>query len=266
MSFYDFTPDSLNDSASLTKSIVKNITPKNGQPFNKTSLADRGYQGQTLTSVDLISAASGKELLGNAAYGNLYRMNIARENLNSLANTILEDKISSDPNVDSASLALNIFSRSGIGLQGSAGLIDNFGQNLTMKYGSGYNAPETASVEGVAHGSVDYAGTVGFVGAGVRPVALQQNMSVQEKLWYVQRAELLASKINISTNDKNILKNGFDFDVRDSNTEAFYDTSSIVPRSKRSNRKKNIARYNSSTVTKSLYICFSYRVFNSFVV
>lgn len=266
MSFYDFTPESLTDSASLTKSIVKNITPKNGQPFNKTSLADRGYQGQTLTSVDLISAASGKELLGNGLYGNLYRMNITRENLNSLANTLLEDKISSDPSVDSASIALNIFSRSGIGLQGSAGLVDSFSENLNSKYGMGYNSPETTSVEGLAHGSVDYTGSVGFVGAGVKPVALQQNMNVQERIWHLQRAELLASKLNVTVEDKGILKNGFDFDIRDSNTEALYDTSSIVPRSKRFNRKKNISRYHSSTISKGLYISFFNRIFvSSFV-
>jgi hypothetical protein len=261
MSFYDFTPESLNSSASLTKSIVRNITPKNSQPFNKTSLADRGYQGQTLTSVDLISAASGKELLGNGAYGNIYRMNIARENLNSLANTILEEKLSNDPNVDSASLALNIFARSGIGLQGSSGLVNNLSENLNLKYGMGYSSPETASVDGFAHGSVEYTGSVGFVGAGVRPVALQQNMTVQEKTWYSGRAELLSTKLNISQYDKNVLKNGFDFDIRDSNTEALYDTSSIVPRSKRFNRKKNFPGYNSSSISKSVCICFLNRIF-----
>lgn len=265
MSYYDFTPENLNDSASLTKSIVKNINPKNSQPFNKTSLADRGYQGQTLTSVDLISAASGKELLGNTVYGNLYRMNIARENLNSLSNTLLENKITNDPNVDSASLALNIFARSGIGLQGSAGLVDSFSENLMMKYGSGYS-PETTSVEGLAHGSVDYAGSSGFVGAGVRPIALDKDITAQEKTWYLNRAELLASKLNISAVDKGILKNGFEFDIRDSNTEVFYNTSSIVPRSKRRNRKKNIRRYCYSTLSKSVYISFFNRIFvSSFV-
>jgi hypothetical protein len=226
MSFYDFTPDSLNDSASLTKSIVRNITPKNGQPLNKTSLSDRGYQGQTLTSVDLISAASGKELLGNLNYGNLYRMNITRENLNSLANTVLEGKIGNDPNIDSASLSLEILSRSGVGLQGSRGLLSDFSENLNSKYGMGYSSPETVSVEGLAHGVVDYSGSTGFVGAGVRPVALAQSMNATEKIWYGSRAELLASKLN--TYDKNVLINGFNFDIRDTNIGALYDTSSRV--------------------------------------
>jgi hypothetical protein len=255
MSYYDFTPENFSDSNSLTKSIIKNITPRSGQLFNKTSLADRGYQGQTLTSVDLISAASGKELLGNSLYGNLYRMNIARENLNSLSNTLLENKITNDPNVDSASLALNIFARSGIGLQGSAGLVDGISENLIMKYGSGYS-PETASVEGLAHGSVDYAGASGFVGAGLRPVAMDKDMSAQEKTWYLNRSELLASKLNVSEGDKNILKNGFEFDIEDSYIQALYDTSSLVPRSKRHNRKKNISGYYNSTISESLYISF----------
>jgi hypothetical protein len=226
MSFYNFTPENLSDSASLTKSIVENIAPKNGQPLNKTSLSERGYADQTLTSVDLLSAASGKELLGNLNYGNIYRMNITRENLNSLANTLLEEKISNDPNIDSASSVLQVFSRSGIGLQGSRGLVDNFEENLRAKYGMGYSASEKVSVEGLPHGSVEYNGSAGFVGGGIRPIALVQNMSALEKAYYFDRSKLLASKLNVSNYDKGILVNGFQFDIRDDNTNAQYDTSS----------------------------------------
>jgi hypothetical protein len=93
MAFYDINSNNLKDSKEFSKAIAKNIVPKNGVAITKTSFAQDGYRNQTLSSADIISAASGKELLANGVYTNIYRINMMNENLRGLAVSIMEDKI-----------------------------------------------------------------------------------------------------------------------------------------------------------------------------
>lgn len=226
MSHYNIDKDDLNDSKSFTKAIVNNIVPKGGKSIEGTSLAERGYAGQTLTSVDLISAASGNELFGTARYGNLFRMNIARENLNSLASTIMENKLPSVGDIDPATLALRVMTKGGIGLEGSKGLIDDISSRLQMKYGP---SDPSYNVDGLSHSSVEYESNPGLATSGFMAVAFEKALSNEEKTWRVERARLLAQKIRASDWEKNVLMNGFMFDIRDNNLSAQYDTKSIVP-------------------------------------
>ena len=89
MSFFDININDLADSNSIASAIAGNAIPKNGKNILSTSAAARGYVDQTLTSSDLVSAASGKDLLAGGVYGNIYKINMMRESLSSLANTIL---------------------------------------------------------------------------------------------------------------------------------------------------------------------------------
>jgi hypothetical protein len=81
-------------------------------------------------------------------------------------------------------------------------------------------------VDGKAHSAVDYNTNPSFLGAGVRPVALLESLSVQEAQYYNERASLLDSLMNTS------IKNGFMFDIDNSLTSAEYDTSSMHPKAK----------------------------------
>lgn len=89
MSFFDISINDLSDSKSIANAIAGNAVPKNGKNILSTSAASRGYADQTLTSSDLVSASSGKDLLAGGVYGNIYRINMMRESLSSLTNTIL---------------------------------------------------------------------------------------------------------------------------------------------------------------------------------
>ncbi len=89
MAYFNFSIDDLQDSSTLASAIANNIVPKNGINILATSTASRGYSGQTLTTSDLISSASGKDLLASGVYGNMYRTNMASISLNSLATSAL---------------------------------------------------------------------------------------------------------------------------------------------------------------------------------
>jgi len=239
MSHYNLSNDNLKDSKSFNKAIVDNIVPQGGKPIEGTSLAERGYVGQTLTSVDLISAASGNELFGSARYGNLFRLNMARENLNSLANTILENQLPASEGSDSASLALNVLTRSGMGVQGSKGLVENITSRLEAKYGS---VQAQYNIDGLPHSYFEYGTSAVSVASIGRPVNLEKSLSNDEKSWRLERATLLAQKIRASDWEKSVLINGFTFDIRNDNLSARYDTSSIVPGSENTYETRTVSR------------------------
>jgi hypothetical protein len=101
MSYFDISIDSLQNSETFANAIADNIVPKNGKNIIGTTTAQRGYAGQTLSSTDLVSAASGKDLLASGVYGNMYRLNMTRESLSSLSSSILGSE-DSDLSIPSA--------------------------------------------------------------------------------------------------------------------------------------------------------------------
>lgn len=230
MSHYNIPIESIKDSKNFNKAIIDNIVPQGGKAIEGTSLAERGYQGQTLTSVDLVSAASGNELFGSARYGNLFRLNMARENLNSLASTIMENQLPTTDGSDAASLALRVMTRSGMGLEGSRGLIEDVTARLEAKYGG---VEAQYNIDGLPHSYFEYGTTSVSVASIGRPVNFEKDLSNDEKTWRLERATLLAQKIRASDWEKSVLINGFPFDIRNDNLSAQYNTSSIVPRSRK---------------------------------
>lgn len=228
MSFYEFNSDSLKDSKSFARSIVRNIVPRGGKSITSTSLSSRGFENSSMTTVDLISAASGKELLKSSYYQNIFHSNIIRENLNSLSTTIMEGQLPSSINEDQASLSLSVLSQSGIGLDGNRGLVNSLTSALQNKYEYGQTS-QVGIVNGLPHSDEDYDSSIAPPGSNMNlsPVALANKMNFSQRFYYSERHRLLSSKIKISEEDKISLLQGFNFDINDNQTEAeYYSTSS----------------------------------------
>ena len=153
-SHYDFTSDSIKDSKSFTESIIRNIVPKGGKNIVSTSLSQRGFEDKTLTSVDIFSAASGKEIFKNPVYENAFRANLIRENLNSLSASIMQGQFP-DSIEDPATLSAQILTQSGIGVEGNRGLITGLSSNLNSTYNN-TKTQNTAMAGNLPHLAVDY--------------------------------------------------------------------------------------------------------------
>lgn len=107
MSEHKFNIDNLSSSASIAKSFSDSLVPIGGTEIRATSTASRGYQNQTLVSTDLISSASGKELLGSSVYSNMFNLSMTRENLNSLSRSVFSNTDSlkvTETNIDGESI------------------------------------------------------------------------------------------------------------------------------------------------------------------
>ena len=223
MSFYEFDANSLNDSKSFTQSIVRNIVPRNGKAIIGTSMSERGFTGRTLNSPDLISAASGKYLFKNQVYDNVFRANIVRENLSSLAATIIEGQLPAVEGQDAGSLAAKILTQSGIGVEGNSGLLRNFSTSLNSSYNNQSTGIFGVGENYVPHSLQDYNSSTGAIGGRYFDVALQSRLTQDQKSYYSTRGELLSKNLYIGDHDKTALIHGFNFDIRDSNTAAEYD-------------------------------------------
>lgn len=223
MSFYEFDANSLNDSKSFTQSIVRNIVPRNGKAVIGTSMSERGFTGRTLNSPDLISAASGKYLFKNPVYDNAFRANLIRENLNSLATTIMEGQLPVVEGQDAGSLAARILTQSGIGVEGNSGLLRNMSTALNSTYSNQSTGAVAVGENSVPHSFQDYNPSSGSVAVKYFDVAKQSRLTQDQKSYYSIRGELLSKNIYIGEGNKNALINGFNFDIRDSNTTAEYD-------------------------------------------
>jgi hypothetical protein len=89
MSTHNFTSSNLSDSASIAKAFSDSLVPINGKAIVATTTAVNGYQNQTLVSTDLISSASGKELLASNIYSDMFNTNMTRESLTALSRSII---------------------------------------------------------------------------------------------------------------------------------------------------------------------------------
>lgn len=233
MSYFDISIDSLQNSETFANAIADNIVPKNGKNIIGTTTAQRGYSGQTLSSTDLVSAASGKDLLASGVYANMYRLNMTRESLSSLSSSILGSE-DSDLQIPSANqvdddgnpiikkgseAALSIIASSSLGRSYNAGIIPDFQNLLESKYRqndsegghSGENGPPTTEA----------------VSAGYMPIALASNLTEQEIKYYISRGSILKSSASIT--DSGVLTQGFQFDITDSLIDITYNSTTIFP-------------------------------------
>jgi len=233
MAYFNFSIDDLQDSSTLASAIANNIVPKNGINILATSTASRGYSGQTLTTSDLISSASGKDLLASGVYGNMYRTNMASISLNSLATSALGSENDDMSILDSSNLnedgspkvikgkeaGLRIVAGSQLGRKYNEGLIDGFADILKSAY--------SAAADGAGHSDVSSGSESSAVSAGYMPIALESKLSEVEKAAYVARGNLLKSSAVITPSSS--LINGFTFDINNSLTNLTYDSSTIFP-------------------------------------
>ena len=228
-SFYEFNKNSLNDSKSFTMSIVNNIVPRNGKAVVATSQSQRAYTGRTLTTPDLLSAASGKYLFKNPVYQNVYRSNLIKENYKGLLTTMLEGQLTSDGE-EAEAVAANILLQSGLGRQGSdRGLFKDVSTALNATYNTASkSAAYSVGTNNLPHVWQDYESAPGAVATKYMDVALSSRLTDLQKTYYSQRGELLSKHVRLSKGDINVLKNGFFFDIKDNNLAAEYD----VPNSK----------------------------------
>jgi hypothetical protein len=233
MSYFDISIENLQNSETLSNAIADNIVPKNGKNILATTTAARGYAGQTLSSSDLISAASGKDLLASGVYGNLYRISMARESLSSLSSSILGSEnadlqIPSPNEVDAdgnpiikkgQDAALSIIAGSSLGRKYNDGVIADFANLLINKY--------QQSGDGSGHSPDNGQSSSEAVSAGYMPIALASNLNEQEIKWYIERGSILKTSAYI--NDSDVLTQGFQFDIQDSLLNLTYNSTTIFP-------------------------------------
>jgi len=151
----------------------------------------------------------------------MFRADMARESLNSIATSAFEYQITdkSKPTVD----VVNSFLISGsFGRKYNDGLISDLDSAIRSKYSVGGLSGTVYDLGGYGHSSVDY-GQSAMLGAGIMPIARFSQLTDLQKSWYSERGGLLDTKLNTG------IKSGFLFDIDNSNTEAEYNTGTIVP-------------------------------------
>lgn len=234
MSFFDFSIDNFTDSNSISSAISNNIVPKDGINIVGTTTAARGYAGQTLSSVDLISAASGKDLLASGVYGSMHRISATRESLNSLASSILgnaDDSLSvlsrqpnsTDPEgnphiLKGQAAALQIISGTSLGRNYNNGLLQGFQDLLESKYGNSNSSGDDTGPAAI--------GSEGGVSSGENSIALEENLSEMQIQAYKNRGAVLKSAIDLQGGSE---LNGFSFDIENGLQDLKYDSSTIFP-------------------------------------
>jgi len=151
----------------------------------------------------------------------MFRADMARESLNSIATSAFEYQITdkSKPTGD----VVNSFLTSGsFGRKYNDGLISDLDSAIRSKYSVGGLSETVYDIGGNGHSSVNY-GQSAMVGAGVMPIARTSKLTDVQKSWYSERGGLLDSKLGTG------IKSGFLFDIDNSNTQAEYNTGTIVP-------------------------------------
>jgi len=234
MSFFDFSIENFTDSNTIANAISDNIVPKDGINIIGTTTAARGYAGQTLSSVDLISAASGKDLLASGVYGNMHRLSMTRENLSSLVTSVLgnsDDSLSvlsrkpgsADADGNPAVLrgqaaALQIIAGTSLGREYSDGMLEGFRDLLQAKY--------SGSLDSGNDMGPGAAGSDGPVSAGENQIAFKDELTNIPRAAYQLRGKMLKSVINLEGGSE---LNGFNFDIENTLKDLKYDSSTIFP-------------------------------------
>jgi len=235
MSTHNFNSDNLSDSASIAKAFSDSLVPVNGKAILATTTAARGYSDQSLVSTDLISSASGKELLASNIYSNMFNINMTRESLSSLSRSILSNNsITIEENVNGeikkysgAQASLKMATAGALGKKYNESMFDQINRKIeTNNPALGASGVEDSEYETDS----DAVATIGM------PVALHALLSNDEKKWYLDRSNLLMSKhINDSERTYHLedrgqaLAGGFPIDIPDDLEYLSYMISSDFP-------------------------------------
>ena len=212
--------DSLENSGAIAKNFSDNLVPANGIEITATTTASRGYAEQTLVSADIISSASGKELLSSRVYSDMFNVNMNRESLSTLTKSIFGPSSSikslnvsevgangSDETGTTYSgqeAALRIATSGSLGKKYNQGIYDEINSKIAENYNSG---PSDTDTDVPYEVPPDVVTTTGF------PIALFSLLTDEQKNWYKDRGSQLA-KLGV-VNDSSYLTNGFSFDIPD---------------------------------------------------
>jgi len=151
----------------------------------------------------------------------MFRADVARESLNSIATSAFEYQIT-DQTRPKAEVVTSFLTSGSLGRKYNDGLISDLDSAIRSKYSVGGLSETVYNVGGYGHSSVNY-GQSPMVGAGVMPIARMSKLTDVQKSYYSERAGLLDSKLGTG------IKGGFLFDIDNSNTQAEYNTGTIVP-------------------------------------
>lgn len=219
--------DSLENSSTIAKNFSDNLVPANGIEITATTTASRGYAEQTLVSADIISSASGKELLSSRVYSDMFNLNMNRESLSSLTKSIFGPSSSinsltvSEPGSNGTDqpgtsysgqeAALRIATAGSLGKKYNQGIYEEITSRINENYNSG--PEETGS-------DVPYEVPPEVIVTNGLPIALFSLLSEEEKNWYKDRGTQLAGLGVVS--DSSYLTGGFNFDIPDDLTNLRY--------------------------------------------
>lgn len=235
------TGDSLKTSADFTKAIFDNYYPAGRMIVKNTSSSKEGIYGRTLTSRTLSDALSGDSLYRSPKFAQTFYNKIVGSSLNSLI-THGSESVFNSPSLikisnpeatggDSESTTIEggaafnrIIAQSAVGLQGGMDFISRSSMLASIEMS---NASTTSDyINGKPHGSVDYDTDPSFISSGSRTVALDSNLSPEEKNWIIERGRVV-KELGI-VNDSSFLVSGFNFDIPNSvsnltQTDSFYE-------------------------------------------
>lgn len=219
--------DSLESAGAIAKNFSDNLVPTNGVEIVSTTTARRGYSGQTLVSADIISSASGKELLSSSVYSDIFNINMNRESLSTLTKSIFgpSSSIGSLSIVEAGAngsdqpglahtgqeAALRLATAGSLGKKYNQGIYDE----ITSRLNENYNSGSTGSMDDVQYSVPQDTITISGL-----PVALFSLLTDDEKKWYKERGSKLASFGVVD--DSSFLTQGFSFDIPDGLTNLRY--------------------------------------------
>ena len=212
--------DSIANSAAIAKNFSNNLVPANGIEITATTTASRGYAEQTLVSADIISSASGKELLSSSVYTDMFNINMNRESLSTLTKSIFGPSTSlnsltiSEPGSNGSDqpgtsysgqeAALRLATAGSLGKKYNEGMYEEITSRINENYNSG---PNNSDVDPEYIVPPDTVTTTGL------PVALFSLLTDQEKNFYKDRGDKLKGLGVVA--DYSYLTSGFSFDVPD---------------------------------------------------
>lgn len=212
--------DSIANSAAIATNFSNNLVPVNGIEITATTTASRGYAEQTLVSADIISSASGKELLSSSVYSDMFNINMNRESLSTLTKSIFGPSTSlnslniSEPGSNGydqpgtfysgQEAALRLATAGSLGKKYNQGIYEEITSRINENYNSG---PNTSDIDPEYVVPPDTVTTTGL------PVALFSLLTDEEKNFYKDRGKKLEGLGVVA--DYSYLTGGFSFDIPD---------------------------------------------------
>lgn len=233
---FKFDEASIENSASITDSIFNSYYPDGQQVVKNTSLYSKDFGNQlsrerTLTSRSFAEAFSGDAIYRSAKFSTTFYNKSLSSSLNSLltggseaAFTTKNSYKITDPEGENSTSELTggaAFSRvivdSIAGRNAASEFVQRASASIAKDYSTAKSYPSISSTTapgataGTGSPTSEYPDNGGNPGSGGRIIALESEMSANEKTWTLERAQkLLETGI---VRDYSGLKAGFDFDI-----------------------------------------------------